>query len=77
MKSAVLALLPGAVCCFAREEGDFKPASLNVLDAQYPKVDSTSRVQIRFKAPEAAEVRIDFWTGPKDFARYPPGQSNS
>ena len=54
----------GASLCYA-QEGDFKPASSNVLDAQYPQVDSTSRVQIRFKAPDAAKVKLNFWSGPK------------
>ncbi|HLH07493.1 MAG TPA: hypothetical protein VKW78_09660 [Terriglobales bacterium] len=49
----------------AQDPGDFKPASSNVLDAQYPRVDSRSRVQIRMKAPEATKVRVNFWSGPK------------
>jgi hypothetical protein len=52
-------------CCFAQDSGDFKPATSNVLDAQYPRVDGNSRVQIRFKAPAAAKVRANFWSGPK------------
>jgi enterochelin esterase family protein len=36
-----------------------------VLDAQYPKVDSNSRVEIRFKAPDASKVKLNFWSGPK------------
>lgn len=52
-------------CCFAQDSGNFKPASSNVLDAQYPRVDGNSRVQIRFKAPEATKVRVNFWSGPK------------
>ena len=39
--------------CVAQDASDFKPASSNVLDAQYPRVDSNSRVEIRFKAPDA------------------------
>lgn len=74
MKSAVLALLLAATCCFAQEQGEFKPAASNVLDAQYPKVDSSSRVQIRFKAPDAAKVRVNFWSGPKaDMEKQPDG----
>jgi enterochelin esterase-like enzyme len=61
---AMLALLTASLC-FAQESGDFKPATSNVLDAQYPQVDSTSRVKIRFKAPDAAKVRVNFWSGPK------------
>lgn len=51
--------------CLAQELGDFKPATSNVLDAQYPRVDSKSRVEIRFKAPDASKVRVNFWSGPK------------
>jgi len=58
-------MLFAASFCVAQESGDFKPATSNVLDAQYPKVDSSSRVQIRFKAPEASKVRVNFWSGPK------------
>jgi enterochelin esterase-like enzyme len=65
MKLLATVLLLAASLCFAQESSDFKPASSNVLDAQYPKVDSKSRVEIRFKAPEASKVRVNFWSGPK------------
>jgi hypothetical protein len=65
MRSIAMALLLSASVCLAQESGDFKPATSNVLDAQYPKVDSSSRVQIRFKAPDASKVRVNFWSGPK------------
>jgi len=58
-------ILFAASFCYAQDSGDFKPATSNVLDAQYPKVDSNSRVQIRFKAPDASKVRVNFWSGPK------------
>ncbi len=51
--------------CFAQDSDDFKPATSNALNAQYPRVDSNSRVQIRFKAPDASKVRVNFWSGPK------------
>ena len=60
-----IVLLLSASLCFAQGSSDFKPASSNVLDAQYPQVDSNSRVQIRFKAPDASKVRVNFWSGPK------------
>lgn len=49
----------------AQEPGDFRPASTNVWDAQYPRVDGKGRVEIRLKAPDAATVRVNFWSGPK------------
>lgn len=61
---AIVALMATGFC-LAQEPGDFKPATSNVLDAQYPRVDSKSRVEIRFKAPDAGKVRLNFWSGPK------------
>ena len=58
----------------AQEPGDFRPASTNVWDAQYPRVDSGGRVQIRIKAPDATKVRVNFWSGPKmDMEKQPDG----
>jgi enterochelin esterase family protein len=51
--------------CYAQTADGFHPASSNALDAQYPKVDSNSRVEIRFKAPDASKVKLNFWSGPK------------
>lgn len=65
MKLAVMAIVLGASLCYGQEPGDFKPATSNVMDAQYPKVDGNSRVEIRFKAPDATKVKLDFWSGPK------------
>jgi len=57
-------LLAASLCC-AQAPDDFKPASTNVLDAQYPRVDSASRVQVRIKAPDATKVKVNFWSNPK------------
>lgn len=65
MRLIGLAIVMAASCCLAQDAGDFKPATSNVLDAQYPRVDGNSRVQIRFKAPAATKVRVNFWSGPK------------
>jgi enterochelin esterase-like enzyme len=65
MKLVGLVMLLAASFCIAQDTGDFKPATSNVLDSQYPKVDSKSRVAIRFKAPDAAKVKVNFWSGPK------------
>ncbi|MFL6446740.1 MAG: alpha/beta hydrolase-fold protein [Bryobacteraceae bacterium] len=65
MPRVLIAMLITASFCLAQDSGDFKPASSNVLDAQYPRVDSNSRVQIRIKAPDATKLRVNFWSGPK------------
>jgi len=65
MRTIAILLLLSASFCFAHGPSDFKPASSNVLDAQFPQVDSNSRVQIRFEAPDATKVRVYFWSGEK------------
>lgn len=54
-----------AMPAIAQDAGDFKPASSNVWGAEYPRVDSKGRVQLRVKATDATKVRINFWSNPK------------
>jgi enterochelin esterase family protein len=69
---AMLACLPAFAS--AQEPADFRPASTNVWDAPYPRVDSKGRVEVRLKAPEATKVRLNFWSGPKiDMVKQPDG----
>ena len=63
-------LLCAALCAVgsaggAEEPARFEPATTNVRGAAYPRVDSASRVELRVKAPDAAKVRVNFWSGPK------------
>jgi enterochelin esterase-like enzyme len=51
--------------CWAQESVSFQPSTTNVWAAEYPRVDSAGRVQIRVKAPDATKVRLNFWSGPK------------
>jgi enterochelin esterase family protein len=60
-----LALMCFSALCAADEPGDFHPATSNVWDAQYPRVDSSGRVLVRVKAPDANKVKVNFWSGPK------------
>ncbi len=58
----------------AQEADGFVPATTNVWGADYPRVDRSGRVQIRIKAPDARQVRLNFWSGPKlDMARQSDG----
>ena len=60
--------------CGAQQARDFHPAETNVWGADFPKVDSTGRVEIRIKAPDATKVRLNFWSGPKvDMEKQPDG----
>ena len=65
MKRVMIVVVLFAGLCYAQESSDFHPASTNVWGAEYPRVDSSGRVQIRVKAPDATKVRLNFWSGPK------------
>ncbi len=65
MRRIALLLVVICGCCFAGEDSQFQPAETNVWGAEYPRIDSTGRVQIRIKAPDANKVRLNFWSGPK------------
>src|SRR6266700_1473974 len=68
-----LVFLLSSLCC-AQESGGFRPATTNVWGAEYPRVDDSGRIQIRVKAPDAAKVRVNFWSGPKvDMQKQPDG----
>jgi enterochelin esterase family protein len=70
---AVLVFLVSSVCG-AQESAELRPATTNVWGAEYPRVDGAGRVQIRVKAPDATQVRLNFWSGPKvDMAKQPDG----
>jgi enterochelin esterase-like enzyme len=62
---AVLAFVTFTDLTYAQDASDFQPASTNVWGAQYPRVDSKGRVQLRVKAPDAVKVRVNFWSNPK------------
>jgi enterochelin esterase-like enzyme len=74
MKRILLVALLFAGVCNAEEAGQFQRAESNVWGAQYPRVDTSGRVQLRIKAPEASKVRLNFWSGPKvDMEKQPDG----
>src|SRR6187431_2214424 len=62
---AVLAFVTFTCPCYAQDVSDFQPSTTNVWGAQYPRVDSKGRVQLRVKAPDAVKVRVNFWSNPK------------
>jgi enterochelin esterase-like enzyme len=65
MKRVVWIVALAAGACFAQEPAGFHPAESNVWGAEYPRIDAEGRVQVRIKAPEAAKVKLNFWSGPK------------
>ena len=68
----VLSML--ALPCIGQTADLFQPATTNVPGADYPRVDGQRRVEVRFKAPQATAVRLNFWSGPKvDMAKQPDG----
>ncbi|MBN2319486.1 MAG: esterase [Acidobacteria bacterium] len=74
MKRLGMAMILFASVCYAQQTGSFKPSETNVWGSDYPLVDDAGRVQIRIKAPEAAKIRVNFWSGPKvDMVKQPDG----
>lgn len=74
MKLLRVLLFLFASSCFAQDSSTFQPSETNVWGAEYPRVDSTGKVQIRVKAPDAAKVKLNFWSGPKvDMEKQPDG----
>jgi enterochelin esterase family protein len=65
MKRIGVAILLVASFCWAQQSGSYQPAATNVHGAKYPRVDAASRAQFRVKAPEAAQVQVNFWGAPK------------
>jgi enterochelin esterase-like enzyme len=64
-KIGIAVLMLFASICYAQQAGSFQPSETNVWGSEYPRVDDAGRVQIRAKAPDAAKVRVNFWSGPK------------
>ncbi|HEY7499485.1 MAG TPA: alpha/beta hydrolase-fold protein [Vicinamibacterales bacterium] len=52
------AVLSGAAASFAQPADDSRPASSNVLNAQYPRVHADGRVSFRFTAAAAQKVQL-------------------
>jgi enterochelin esterase family protein len=65
MRGFAILVLLSLGFCWAQESANFQSSATNVWAAEYPRVDSTGRVQIRVKAPDATKVRVNFWSGPK------------
>jgi len=57
--AVLLTVLFSTVSLQAQNSTDSKPASTNVPNAEYPKIDSQSRVTFRLKALDAQKVQID------------------
>ncbi len=51
---------------YADEKGHFQAATSNVRGAEYPQVDEQGRVKVQVHAPDADNVRVNFWSGPKE-----------
>ncbi len=74
MKRVAVAMLLTVGLSVAQDSGGFQPAATNVWGAAYPRVDSSSRVQFRVKAPDAAKVQVNFWSAAKlDMTKQPDG----
>ena len=58
MKRLVWVVLLAGSLCWGQAHDTFKPASTNVPQAKYPRVDAEGRVQFRVNAPDAKQVQV-------------------
>ena len=65
MQRLAIAIMFVSSLALTQDLDDFKPATSNALDAQYPRVDNSARVLVRIKAPDVTKVRINFWSAQK------------
>jgi enterochelin esterase-like enzyme len=65
MRRIAVAILLLSSYCHAQGADSFQPASTNVWGAEYPRVDTSGRVEFRIKAPNAIAVKLNFWSNPK------------
>jgi enterochelin esterase family protein len=64
MRALVLVITMAGLCAGqATDEG--KPASTNVMGAEYPRVHADLSATFRVKAPEATRIVVNFWSAPK------------
>jgi enterochelin esterase-like enzyme len=64
MKKTFLFLVLAAGVCPAQTPDTFQPASTNVPNAEYPRIDADSRIEFRLKAPDAQKVQVQVGATP-------------
>ncbi len=58
MRALAITIIAASLCA-AQTAGEGKPASSNIMNAEYPKVYPDLSVAFRLKAPEAQKVQVD------------------
>ena len=64
MKKALFLLFLSAGMCWGQSPDAFQPASTNVPNAEFPRIDADSRIEFRIKAPDAQKVQVQVGTVP-------------
>jgi hypothetical protein len=65
---AILQILAFGLC-WGQSADESKPASSNVMGAEYPRVFADGRASFRLKAPEAQKVQVDIMAKKYDMAK--------
>ena len=58
MKKAVVFFVLASGLCWSQAPDTFHPATTNVPNAEYPRIDADSRIEFRLKAPDAQKVQV-------------------
>ena len=73
LRTAILLALAGCGLAQAQPADDSKPASTNVLNAQYPRIRPDLRTTFRLNAPDAKSVQVSIAHGKYDMTRAADG----
>jgi enterochelin esterase-like enzyme len=73
IRAATLILAVVSVPVLAQSTDDSKPATSNVLNAQYPRIYPDLRATFRLRAPDARKVQVQIAHGTHDMARAEDG----
>jgi enterochelin esterase family protein len=76
MKTVPIISMLACGICWAQAADDSRPASTNVMGAQYPRVYSDSRAAFQLKAPDAKTVQVQIGGAKYDMKRGDDGVWN-
>ena len=69
MRSFAILQILALGLCLGQSADESKPASSNVMGAEYPRVFADGRAAFRLKAPEAQKVQVDIMAKKYDMAK--------
>jgi len=69
MRNLVILQILALGLCWGQSADESKPASSNVMGAEFPRVFADGRASFRLKAPEAQKVQVDIMAKKYDMTK--------